>query len=298
MALRNGTHDARRLVDLSAIAALDGIAYTASDGLRIGASVTLARLARDPDAQAHYPALVAAARSVSTLQLQTMGTVAGNLCQDTCCIFVDRVPEQRTSLAPCHKIGGHHCHVVSGSDTCWANYAGDLAPVLLVLDATLDVSHPDGQQRRPLAALYSADGTHPIALAPGELITAIHVPPPPTRSGASYLKLRQRESLDYPLLGVAAAVTVDGHGACIVARVALTGVDRAPVLVPEAALLVGHKLTDTMLDEVSHAAYRRAHPVKNAWGYTVSYRMKMTRTFVTRALREALRCASIEVSHD
>jgi 4-hydroxybenzoyl-CoA reductase subunit beta len=297
LALKNQTRAAERLVDLSAIAALDRIVYSSAEGLRIGAGVTLARLAAHPDVQRHYPALVSAARSVGTFQLQTMGTVGGNLCQDTCCLYVDRLPEQRSPLAPCHKLDGHHCHVVANSEVCWANYAGDLAPVLLALDATIDVSHPLGEDTRRLEALFSGDGTHPLTLAAGELVTAIRVPARPPRSGAAYLKLRQRESLDYPLLGVAASVALDEDGTCAAARVALTGIDRAPVVVTEAGILVGHRTSDSLIDQVAGAAYRRAHPVKNAWGYAVSYRLNMTRPFAARALRQALAGAGgLEVS--
>ncbi len=287
VAMKNGTRAPRLLVDLAAIPDLDRLVYTPDVGLVVGARITLARLAEDPHVRTHYLALAEAARAVGTPQLQRMGTVAGNLCQDTCCLYVDRSPEQRHSLGPCHKIDGDRCHVVAESDQCWANYAGDLAPVLLVLGASVVVATRSGEEVRPLAALFSCEGTKPITLAAGEIITAIAVPAPRAASGVAYLKLRQRDGLDYPLLGVAAAITLGPDGRCRHARVALTGVERGPIEIPEAASLEGQAPGDEAFAPVAEAAGKRAHPVKNAFGFGPSYRVRMTRPYVVRALRAA-----------
>ncbi len=298
VAMKHRSRVPATLVDLAAIPGLDHLAFDAGDGLAIGARVTLARLADAPVAQQHYPALVEAARSVGTLQLQTMGTVAGNLCQDTCCLYVDRTVEQRQSLAPCHKIDGDVCHVVATSDTCWANYAGDVAPVLLALGATIRVAGPAGDEVRPLAALFTGDGITPIGLRPGELVTAIAVPAPLPRSGATYLKLRQREGLDYPLLGVAASLALHPDGRCARARVVLTGVDRGPLVIADAERLEGRPPDDETFLAIADAAHRRARPVKNAFGFGPNYRVRMTRPYVVRALRAALaRARGVEVIH-
>jgi 4-hydroxybenzoyl-CoA reductase subunit beta len=295
--LKNGTHAPQRLVDIGAIAGLAEI-RSSPEGLSIGAGVTLARLADHPEVARRHKVLAEAAKAVGTLQLRSMGTVAGNLCQDSCCIYVDRTIEQRHSLAPCHKINGDHCHIVPTSGSCWANYAGDLAPALIALDASVSVASVAGTEVRPITSLFSFEGTRPIALGAGELITDIRVPAPNGRAGGMYLKLRQRGSLDYPLLGVAAAVTLEEDGTCRTARVALTGVDRGPVLVPEADRLRGHIIGDELLEEIAHAAYKRARPVKNTFGYGASYRVRMAKPFVIRALRgAAARAEGREVLH-
>ena len=270
-AMKNRTRGPRRLVDLGAIAGLDAIELT-SAGLTIGARTTLAQLAAHPGVMQRYPAIAEAARLVATPQIRSMATAGGNLCQDACCLYIDRAVEQRLALAPCHKLGGEICHVVAGSDVCWANYAGDLAPILIALGATIDVATEAGGERRDLRALFTGDGERVIALAPGELITAVHVPPPAPRSGAAYLKLRQRLSLDYPLLGVAAAVT----GTKVV--VVMTGVDRGPVVVEDSLPCEG----------LAKSASRRVHPVKNAFGFGPRYRQRVIKPFVERAVREAM----------
>ncbi len=279
-AMKNGTRLPRRLVDVASISGLDSIAI-GSDGLRIGARVTLAHLAKHPDVNREYPVIVEAAQLVGTPQIQSMATVAGNLCQDSCCLYVDRAYEQRLALPPCHKIGGHVCQVVAGSEICWANYAGDLAPVLIALGATVTMAGPAGERRVNLREIFTRDGKRAVNLPRGEFITEIRVPRPGRRSGAAYLKLRQRGSLEYPHLGVAAAIS-DGK-----ATVVLTGVDRAPVVVEE---------WDGRIDSLAATAARSVRPVKNTFGYGPRYRLQLIKPFVGRAIREAMRRA--EASND
>lgn len=279
-AMKNGTRQPRRLVDVGSIAGLDSIAL-GNDVLTIGARVTLAHLAKHPEVNREFPVIVEAAQLVGTPQIQSMGTVAGNLCQDSCCLYVDRAYEQRLALPPCHKIGGHVCQVVAGSEICWANYAGDLAPVLIALGATVTIAGPVGERGINLREIFTRDGKRAVALPRGEFITEVRVPRPGRRSGAAYLKLRQRRSLEPPHLGVAAAIS--GGKATVV----LTGVDRAPVVVEE---------TDGGIESLAATASRAVRPVKNSFGYGPRYRLQLIRPFVSRAIREALRRA--EVSND
>jgi len=276
-AMKNRTRAPRRLVDLASISGLDSIDYRATRGLTIGARVTLAHLAAHPDVLRHYVVISEAARLVATPQIQSMATIAGNLCQDTCCLYVDRALEQRDALGPCLKLDGDICHVVPGSDHCWANYASDLAPVLIALGATVTIATTAGEQQHDLQTFFSGEGEQPIALGRGELITAIQIPPPAPHSGAAYLKLRRRGSLEYPLLGVAAAVT----GTKLI--VVLTGVDRGPVIVE-----------GTSIEDLARSASRRVHPVKNAFGYGPNYRIRVIKPFVTRAVRTAIARAEVE----
>ncbi|MBI3941360.1 MAG: FAD binding domain-containing protein [Acidobacteria bacterium] len=293
MALKNRQKFPKMLVDLGAVPNLSRIEYSDADGLRIGAMVSLRRLAANPIVREKYPILVQAALSVGTVQLQAMGTVGGNLCQDTCCMYFNRSAMVRQSLEPCHKLGGCICHVVSSSEECWAAYTGDLAPALLALGASVSMAGPGGEQRLPLQELFSGDGKRPIALRPGQLLAEIQVPAAPPRSGAVYLKLRQRETLDYPLLGVAVHLTLERgeNGHCKTAALAMTAVDKAPILLQEAGKLAGRKLTEAQIRELARAAYKRAHPMKNLYGLTTKYRLSMVEVYVEMAVRQALESA-------
>ncbi len=289
-AMKNRLKSPRLLVDLRDIPHLDEVHFSPRSGLRVGAMVTLRRLAADLAVKVHYPALAQAASQVGSPQLQAMGTLGGNLCQDTCCLYFNRSPMLRSSLQPCHKIGGGVCHVVSGSKSCWATYCGDLAPALMALRAQVTVAGPEGTRAIPLADLFSGDGRRPHTLQPGQIMTGISVPPPGRRSGSAYLKLRLRQSIDYPLLGVAATISLQ-DGVCQQAGLALTAVDKGPVLVGAAEQLVGHRLDAEVLESVAKAAFALAHPVNNASELPPSYRREMVPVFVRRAVEQAWQAA-------
>lgn len=275
------------VVDLNGIPRLNRISYSAKLGLQIGALVSLRQLAENALVQEKYPALGDAARQVGTLQLQTMGTVGGNLCQDTLCLFYNRPPMTRQMLEPCLKLDGAVCHTVSGSQKCWATYSGDLAPVLLVLRAQIKIADAKGQRWMPLAKLYSGDGLRPNILKPGQILTEIRIPPPAPDSATVYLKLRVRHTIDYPLLGVAVSLKMK-QGICQDARLALTAVDSAPIVVAEAENLKGKPITDDDLARLGEIAYKRAHPVVNVSEYAPAYRKEMVKVYVRNAMRKAL----------
>jgi 4-hydroxybenzoyl-CoA reductase subunit beta len=291
-ALKGGLKSPDRLVDLSAIAGLDGLDYSPESGLEIGALVTLRRLANDAAVKQHYPVLAQAALEVGSGQLQAMATVAGNLCQDTCCMYFNRPEEVRSPLPPCHKLGGTICHVVPSSDECWAPYSGDMAPVLIALGATATVAENDGETDRPVADIFTDDGARPLDLQPGQLITKIKCPPPAPHSGAAYFKLRPRETLDYAVVGVAARVTLDPKDmSCADAVVILTGVGSSPSAVAEAMALRGEAMTDEAIEKIAKAAMKLSHPVKNVVGTHPGYRRAMVKVHVARALGESLETA-------
>lgn len=293
IALKNRQKTPQMLVDLSGIPGLNQISYSDEDGLRIGALVSLRHLAANSVIREKYPILAQAASSVGTIQVQAMGTIAGNLCQDTCCMFFNRSAAVRQSLEPCHKLGGEVCHVVNCSEECWSTYAGDLAPALLVLRAKVKIADTQGEQVIHLRKLFSDDGVRPHTLMPGQLITEIQVPSPAPHSGGAYLKLRQRDTLDFALLGVAVNLTLEPEdGICNDAAVALTAVDSAPPVVEEADWLKGKRLTNKLILKFAKTVRDKVHPVKNLYGLTVQYRREMTAVYVELAVQQARQSAT------
>ncbi len=298
-ALKGGLKHPKLIVDLATIAGLDGLEYTPEGGLEIGALVTLHRLAEDPAVLGHYPVLALAARLVGSPQLQAMATVAGNLCQDTCCMYFDRPEQVRRPLPPCHKLGGCVCHVVPASDLCWAPYSGDMAPVLIALGATVTVADRDGETVLPVAEIFTDDGARPLALAPGQLITKIHCPAPRPHSGARYFKLRPRATLDYAVVGVATHMTLDPKDmTCRDAAVVLTGVASSPRSVAEVVDLKGRSVTDDAIERLAEAAAKLSHPVKNVVGVQPGYRRSMVKVHVARGLRESLEAAKAAIGDE
>ncbi len=278
----------RYLVNLKAIPELDFVTYDEEKGLRIGALTRLATLVRSPVVREYFPVIVQAARSVAAPPIQMMGTLGGNLCQDTRCFYYNQSEFWRGARPDCFKAGGDVCHVVSGSDHCYSAYQGDLAPVLIALDAQVKLAKKGSQRTIPLIELYTGEGEHPIGLAMDEALTEIEISHPLGPWGGDYQKLRHRESLDYPLLGIAAVLSRNGKK-CVQARIVATAVGSAPAAIEEAgAVLQGKEIDEEIIAQAAEAVYKAIHPVAKI-GSTPRYRRKMARVLTKRAITNAWR---------
>jgi 4-hydroxybenzoyl-CoA reductase subunit beta len=239
--------DINRVTELRAITA-DGRA------LEIGAAITLSDLAAHPDVIRHYPVVAQAAAHIAGPTHRNMGTVGGNLCLDTRCLFYNQSEWWRSANNHCLKTSGDICHVAPKSrGVCFATYSGDLAPALLTLNAEVDLAGPAGKRTIALDRLYIGysrqdqpitetlgDGKYYLALRPGELVTAVRAGNTPGLRSA-YDKIRIRRSIEYPVTGVAVALRRDGDTLAEL-RVAFTGTNPRPVLLEGTAALCGGAL--------------------------------------------------------
>ena len=271
------------LIGLRAIPTLKSIHGSAEQGLRIGSGVTLTKLAEHPLLLEHYPALAAAADSVSTPQLRNVGTIGGNLFLDTRCNYYNQTEFWRQSIGYCMKKDGDVCLVAPGSPRCWAISSADSAPVLVSLNAQARLVSVRGERLIPVRKLFRDDGMHPYTKAPDEILSEIILPPADGWRSV-YLKLRRRGSFDFPILGIAVALRTAGDGTVADARITLGAVASYPVEATEAAsLLLRHRLTPEIIHEVATLAAKRAKPLDNA-DLTINYRKQVTPIYIRRAL--------------
>jgi len=271
------------LVGLRGIRDLTGIRPPGGGSLAIGAGTTLTAVSRHPEVRTRYAALATAAGAVSTPQLRNMGTIGGNVCVDTRCNYYNQSYQWRKAVNFCMKKDGEICLVAPGSPRCWAVSSSDTAPVLWSLGASVRLAGPAGERTIPISTLYQDDGIQYLTKQPGEIVTEI-VLPPADGLRSVYLKLRRRGSFDFPVLGVAVALHMEGETVCQ-ARIVLGAVASLPREAVEAArLLAGQRLDSELIDRVADRAARPAKPLDNT-DLTHPYRKKMTRVFVARALR-------------
>jgi 4-hydroxybenzoyl-CoA reductase subunit beta len=252
------------------------------NGMSIGAGATLTAVSQHPKVRDGYRALAEAAALVSTPQLRNMGTIGGNVCLDTRCNWYDQSLFWRTAEGYCMKTHADVvCRVAPSSPKCLAVASADTVPALIALGATVRVTGQKGERSVDLADCYREDGIRYLTLAPGEIVTEIQLP---ASDGwrSTYLKQRDRNSFDFPIAGVAAAVRWDA-GVVSEARVAITALASRPVAV-DASALVGTKLDDDAIGAVANAAHRAARPMDNTSG-TISQRKRAARVFTERALR-------------
>ena len=138
------------LIDMNRVPELHAIKADATS-LEIGASVTLTQLAEHPAVIKHYPVLAQAAAHIAGPTHRNMGTVGGNLCLDTRCIFYNQSEWWRDANNHCLKTTGSMCHVAPKSrGVCFATFSGDLAPALLTLGAEIDIAGPNGRRTMPI----------------------------------------------------------------------------------------------------------------------------------------------------
>jgi 4-hydroxybenzoyl-CoA reductase subunit beta len=277
----------RVLVDIKSIPTLRGISNAEDGALRIGALTTLTEIEHSPIVAQKYSVLAQAVRTIAGPLQRNMGTLGGNLCLETRCVWYNQSEFWRESLGGCLKKDGDICHVAPGGKRCWAAWSGDSAPALLTLDVEIEITGPKGTRRVPIEKFYRNDGMDRIALNPGELLTAAIIPARTANRRGVYMKLRTRNSIDYPLAGVAVALEIDKAGICKEARIAINAVNPAPLLLNEAAAqFIGKKYSAELVEAAAKSAIRTGKPLTTS-ASTPVYRREMLHVFTRRALEQA-----------
>ena len=278
------------VVDLNRISRLRGVRWDKkAEQIRVGALTTLTQFQESPLVQEHHPGLGQTVGLVSTPQLRNMGTLGGNLCLNTRCYYYNQPSFLKGRWEPCLKIGGKICHVVKGKGTCHAVYSGDMAIPFIALGARVQVAGGRGTREMDLQRFFTGSGIRPNILKYNEILTEIRIPRLPENAGLSYQKLRLRDTVDFPILGVAVFVRVDGRGGkCRDVRLVLGAAGPGPLVVEEApGLMHGRPVTPKLIDRVAGAARKAAHPVNNT-ASSAGYRREMIPLFVRKAFEEAL----------
>lgn len=269
------------LIGLDRVPELRGI-----DAQRIGAGERLNDVAAHPVLQELFPGLCDAIRHVASPLIRNSGTVGGNLLVETRCYYFNQTPFWRGTKGSCMKAESDECLVVPQKETCYAAYSGDLAPVFLVLGASVELASPDGTRTVPLVEFYRGDGIEKNVLRADELIVSIRIPEDAAGLRAGYRKLRIRDTMDYPEMGVAAALRLDGEGRIEVLRCATTAVDVVPQYRDFTAEHAGEDPRD-VVDSVAGRMEEAARPKKNT-SMPVGYRKKMVRVYSRRLLQDLL----------
>ncbi len=259
-----------RVVDVTGLSA--EIAETEDGGLSIGAAVRNTALAEHPVVRARYPVLARAILAGASPQIRNMATVGGNLLQRTrCTYFYDTDGSNCNKRQPgsgCDAAGGfNRIHAILGaSPACVATHPSDMCVAFTALNATVHIDGVAGARTLPFVDLHRLPGDSPdrdTVLAPGELITAITVPPMPFATNSTYRKVRDRASYAFALVSVAAALRID-DGRVGDVRIALGGVAHKPWRALKAeAILRGAVPSEALFREAALAELADAHPLRD-----------------------------------
>jgi 4-hydroxybenzoyl-CoA reductase subunit beta len=264
------------LIDMNHVPELHAI-HADENSIELGASIRLSEIAQHPAINMHYPVLAQAASHIAGPTHRNMGTVGGNLCLDTRCIFYNQSEWWRSANNHCLKTTGTICHVAPKSrGVCFATFSGDLAPALLTLGAEVDVASAAGKRTIPLEKLYigfarqdvpvtetQGDGKYFLSLRPGEIITAVRARNTPGLRSA-YDKIRIRRSIEYPVAGVAVALRKEGSKLADL-RVAFTGTNPRPVLLAGTAELCGGGFDERVVKGLDALVRDQIMPMKTTF---------------------------------
>jgi len=288
--IRAGVSGTDHLVDINDLPLTD-VADRSDGGLRIGALARMNDVARTPAVVQRYPAISRALLLGASEQLRNMASIGGNLRQRTRCAYL------RDGVSPCNKRepgagcaaleGLNRGHAILGtSEHCIATHPSDLAVALVAFDAVIQTAGPDGERAILIDDFFPLPGAtpeveHPIA--PGELIVGVEVPGAPIGRCSVYVKYRDRQSYEFALVSVAAALETD-DGIVTDVRLALGGVATKPWRArrAEAALVGG---------PADESAFRRAAATELAGADARrhnAFKVELARRAIVRALRHVL----------
>lgn len=271
------------LIALKGIEEMRGIGE--EDGhLRIGAGETLTSVASNALVRERFPALGEAAAHVAGPQLRNAGTIGGNLCLDTRCTYYNQTAFWRDALGYCLKKDGDVCHVTKVGKKCVAAHSADTPPVLTTLDASAVLVGPEGERTVSVRDFFVADGILNTRRAPDEIVREVRVPFESARLRQAYAKLRQRKSIDFPLLTVAIAADMDGDGTVRSIEGVVTALGSRPrILSGWDDVAGGRTLSGEVVDELAARAHKQCHPLENII-VDAEWRRAMVPVYVRRAL--------------
>lgn len=282
--LRDGVFTADKVVSLSRIDSLRGIAPSGGGGLRIGALTTLAAVAASPLVGEQYAALAQAASAAASPQLRNQGTIGGNLCQrPRCWYFRGEFRCARKGGDACFAVSGENqYHAIFGGSSCFIVHPSDTAPALVALNAQARIVGPAGERVVPLEQFFvlpAASVEKENVLEPTEIISEVLIPAPPAGQKSAYRKVRGRGSWDFALASLAMAVVVTA-GRIAQARVVLGGV--APIPWRSGGVekaIVGRRLDAKTVAQAAEAAVNGATALEKN-----DYKIPLVKGIVTEGL--------------
>ena len=271
------------------IKTIPGLSYVRSkpqeNNLRIGALTTLSQIAHSSELQQRYSVLTQAAGVVASPQIRNMGTLAGNICQDVWCWYLQ-------DGFSCWKSGGKFCDLaggdsryygsIMGGHLCLSNHPSDTAVALAALDAQVHVASPRGKQATAITDFlpghtWVGGRLQSHVLRADEIVTEIEIPFRPTHS--AYVKFALRKSWDFAIASAAVSAVIQ-EGIWKDVRIVLGGVATFPYRSREAEdLLRSKSISDAAAAEAAEAALQSAKPLKMN-----SYKVELSKTLVRRAL--------------
>lgn len=272
------------MINIKPVRKIDSIAISA-ESTSIGTLTTIHDILQSPMLKKRFPALVEAAQAIASPIIRRMGTLGGNLCQETRCWYFRRSPETGISFDCRRKSENGRCYAVNGENQyhgildhsdCVGVCPSDMATVLTALDAKIRTADSDGGRTLSMDELYNSLGT---TLHENEMITFVDIPNVVPGTKQRFLKFRIRETIDYAIVSAAAVIKLKND---IIedARIVLGGVSWKPYRALESEkILVGKRISPDLAEKVANAALAEARPLSKN-----SHKVEIAKALVKRAI--------------
>jgi len=276
------------VVDLSGLDELRGVRELADGGIEIGALTTLTAIESHPLIRERYRILADAAGRVASPQIRNVGTLGGNLCQDARCWYY------RYGVN-CYRAGGNECfadspqgqnreHCLWGADRCVAVSPSDTAPAMVVLDARMVIRGSGGEREVAAEDFFigpDIDIERMTVLEPGEVLTAVRIPADWAGARFYFEKVADRNTWDFALVSIAAALDLDGD-TIRRARLAAGAVQCVPRrLTVVEDVITGQPRSEALAGLAGQAAVRGATPLNFN-----HFKIPLLENLVRRAIRD------------
>lgn len=258
------------LIDITGIDTLRGVTIE-NDKIVIGALTSLEDIINNEIIIEHFPQLSEAAQAVGAPLIRKTATLGGNILCENRCIFYNQSEWWREAAGNCLKCGGDICIATQGKKACFSEFVSDTVPVLIALDAQLNVEYPNDSKQLEINSIYTGLGEDSKNLAELAIIKSIEIPLNKYQR-LVFKKLRERESMEFTSLTSVVAVDQDGN-----LKIVLAGVHPAPVLVEG-------RVSDD-LEALKTKAYKAAKTVENDI-LSRKYRKDMIKVFIEQSLEE------------
>ncbi|MFB6131157.1 MAG: xanthine dehydrogenase family protein subunit M [Salinigranum sp.] len=285
--LKNRMRAPKVLVDLKPLGDLSGVQERSDGGVTIGALTKVSDVAGNDLLSKHFGVVSEATGKVATPQIRNQGTIGGNLSQDSRCWYY-------RSGFDCYRAGGHTCYAITGENRdhsvtdysrCVTAHPSDGAVALMAVDASVVVKGPRGKRRENLENFFVGPQENITVmndLAHAEVLTHVEVPPTWRDADFYFEKVRDRESWDFPIVNIAAALKQSG-GRVRDVRLVANGVAPTPKRLTAAEKAIrGKRPTASNAEAAGKASLPNAAPLEHN-----GFKVPLTANLVSRAIQNA-----------
>ena len=275
------------LINLINIADLNYINYCPEAGLKIGALTTLSEIENSMIVRDRFGVLWKAVSRVASPQIRNRATLGGNICLDSRCQYYNQSKQWLSSLEPCYKRKGNRCHLSRDGDRCSSVFSADTVPALIALGAKIRLLNFERERTVLLEEFYTGAGMKVNRMRPNEMLTEVQIPEMEERTSGVYLKVSERDEVDFPILGAAILVFSNGEGIAKKVSIVIIGIQSGPIRLSKVEeMLVGEKLESGNVQEVCRHIPDMIPAISNALGLA-GYKRRILPSLVAQGLMDA-----------